>query len=571
MKINSVINLNNSNLKNLRHGNYKQNLNSVEYKKPQSYLPTKMFLSFQGGYTLNLKDTYDNLEWGEYPQDILPAIEKELNFNPSTKKTLYDIHFDKYKEILNCFSLDELKEKFPEFQDVLSVEDVEAKDESFIGRFKNNQLEGFPNDEDLTLQLIKLYWGQGFSLNDLSDYAAQNSPQGNKISLLYTMNKLNIPLMQRHYASVLKLSNKEYNERYTKEMSVRSREAKEEKQQRSEGEAVYIPTVEMTPERRKHISEALKKYYKENPEALVRMSKRQKDFYEQNPKYKEDLSLVMDYAWNKTQEGKSIKKYLSKFLKKYHQNLDISSDELSLKKAMSYENRCALDEFWSKNDWAKEKFSIAVQNGWNYISLHPEASEKSVLNIDIPIPKECTKFDTIPKTLKQKIYNFALSKGYPFKNVTFGIAFFYGDKPVEGKEKFAKQADYAQSVIDEFLNKNPKEADLSTTAKQYALLRMVNILKYNIKSKLPKSVTKEKSQILVQMMSQINKEVSTIFYIDAKGDFHPLSSDFDKVDEFYNAFMYQTHLMGLKDFPEYADKMFDDCYLYSCKMFNDVE
>ena len=60
--------------------------------------------------------------------------------------------------------------------------------------------------------MIKLYWGEGFSLSDLRKYAAGQD-------LHYTMKKLNIPFVSRDYGHILKLSDPEYNARLTREMT----------------------------------------------------------------------------------------------------------------------------------------------------------------------------------------------------------------------------------------------------------------------------------------------------------------------------------------------------------------
>ena len=232
----------------------KQNYQQKTYIRPNA----SQYLAFCGGYSINLAETYKNLYDGQYPVDIKETVEETLkNGNPSDK-TLYDIHFEKYKGVSDCYSLDELKEKFPEFKAVLSANDVEATPESFIGKFQNNELELFSNDEDLTLELIKLYWGQGFSLNGLSDYIAETFDDGKRIQLRHTLEKLNIPMMNRRYALVLKLSNKEYNEKFTSEMSIRLREAKEAKIQKAQGEPVVIPRGELSEAHKERISQGLK-------------------------------------------------------------------------------------------------------------------------------------------------------------------------------------------------------------------------------------------------------------------------------------------------------------------------
>ncbi len=52
---------------------------------------------FSGGYSIDLKKTYQHLEQEDYPAGIKSEVENCLRTN--TDKTLYDIHFEKYKGI----------------------------------------------------------------------------------------------------------------------------------------------------------------------------------------------------------------------------------------------------------------------------------------------------------------------------------------------------------------------------------------------------------------------------------------------------------------------------------------
>ena len=176
MKISNISFLNNDK-------NYKtqiQKTNKTINSTPQISLSfakmptTAQYLAFLG-YSGDLRETYKHLTFDECPFQIYNNILAELSKNNPDDKTLYDVHFEKYKHILDCYSLDELKQNFPEFKDVFSAYDVEALPDSVVGDFQNGESEIFTTEEDLALQLVKLYWGQGFSLNDLSDFVAQHS------------------------------------------------------------------------------------------------------------------------------------------------------------------------------------------------------------------------------------------------------------------------------------------------------------------------------------------------------------------------------------------------------------
>ena len=57
----------------------------------------------------------------------------------------------------------------------------------------------FDSEIDLSLQLLQLYWGEGFSLTDLANQFNGRNIQG-------TMERLNIPRVDRGYGIYLKLS-----------------------------------------------------------------------------------------------------------------------------------------------------------------------------------------------------------------------------------------------------------------------------------------------------------------------------------------------------------------------------
>ncbi len=459
MKITNFYPIKPFNNKKIQQSAKKQNIKQLPQIKNINYFPC-----FLGGYSLDLSKVAENLSEEKFPPDIFESIQKTIKNGNAKNKTLYDIHFEKYKGILDCYSLDELKEKYPEFKDVISVYDIETKENSFIDDFLKGKSEVFSDSEDLTLQLIKLYWGQGFSLTDLSKYMNENSTNAKDFSLHYTMSKkLNIPLMNKTYAQILKLSNKEYNKNLTEKLSIKIKEAKEAKKQKQEGEPVVIPRGPLSEAHKKHISESLKKYYKEHPETIYKLTQRQKDFLNQNPEFKETLSDVMDFAWNNTQEGFSIKKYLSKFMKKFG---GISQEELELKIEMPKEKMSALELFWIKNPWAKEKFSIATKKGWDYIKNNPVDLFYRRGNNNNQIIMHL-----IPKALNDKMTDWAKSKGYKikdyiyFRQILLSKSIVFDENPEYEKLK---------SLIDEITTKyekeNPQESDKTATAIQFLLI-----------------------------------------------------------------------------------------------------
>ncbi|MBR1617218.1 hypothetical protein IJ670_03615 [bacterium] len=188
------------------------------------------------GIGKNLNALYNLNPPLDYPsKDIEKRIEETLAMGNPENKQLCDFHFEHYKPVLDCYSLEELKSLkkadgsvlYPEFQEVNSVHDILVRDKSFIGDYLAGESKVFPTQEDLTLQIIKLYWAKGFSLNMLSNYIANEGLKEGELPANFTpkvsdgkgkniyhamKNRLNIPTMKIRYASYLQKSNEQFLE-----------------------------------------------------------------------------------------------------------------------------------------------------------------------------------------------------------------------------------------------------------------------------------------------------------------------------------------------------------------------
>lgn len=203
-----------------------------------------LFINFDGGASLSLKSTIQNLEFLSqatgrtmFPPKVQEKAQSILSVGNPHNKRLIDIHKNIFGKIKECDTLAEIKSLFREeklFDDVISDNEITFTEGSFADLVKKGQSEYFNKDEDLSVQIIKLYWGDGFSLNDLKTYTG-----GKDIN--YLLNKLNIPKREKTYGSYLKLSDEEYNTRITREMAQKRLESLDRKAQAQEGEPVYIP------------------------------------------------------------------------------------------------------------------------------------------------------------------------------------------------------------------------------------------------------------------------------------------------------------------------------------------
>ena len=210
------------------------------------------------------------------------------------------------------------------------------------------------------------------------------------------------------------------------------------------------------------------------------MSQRQKKFYEENPEFLERMSLAMDYAWNVTQEGRSVKKHLSKFMKKH----SITDEQLALKKEISQEQRCLLQQFWDKNPWAKEKFSTATKLGWENAFIEHTFDGQS-------INKEKITYNIMPVGMKNKICAWAKKKNKELPDVPIGRAVVYiNQSEIAANHKTKKAIRQAEAITEQYFKENPLDSDILASTIQYTLTEMYCDLTTNSPN-LPNSIRQD--------------------------------------------------------------------------------
>lgn len=478
--------------------------NKPQAEQPESSenLPmpsTKQYLAFTGGYSLNLAETITNLDKlaNKYP-DIYPKNVREwagmiLEEGNKQKDTLISIHKKLYENIKDCFNLKELKERFPEFKDVKSASELDAREGSLLDDLRKGKLEYFNNEEDLSLQIIKLYWGEGFSLNDLKAYT-----NGKDINNL--MERLNIPKVNRHYGHILKFSDPEYNERLTKQMVQKRMEALDIKAQQADNEPVYIKRGPLSSEHKKQISESLLKHYQENPEKIFTMSERQKQFYKEHPEQIEILHRVLTKAWNLFGADR-IKQALSKFLKnKGFKNF--TNNDLKYPNFVDKEKSIAMKQFWNSNEWARKSFSKNMEYAWKKVKAEQEM---------------CYTIDLTPELFKQRIYNWAEEKGIDLDSFSFYDLKYYPHKPELNSGKTSSASKYTREFID---SQKGDESQKMANTYLLSLLKFGKELKAIEKSK-ESGDTKELAAILRKVIH------GTIFDESRKINGSPMIKTFD--------------------------------------------
>ncbi len=415
--------------------------NCLSYANTSTILPVTFehfssAINFKGGYSINLAQTVERLPESVYPEGIRELAIKTVDMGNPEDKTLIDIHKEKYGKLLQMETLDEAKAEFPEFAGVLSDEEIKYSPNSFIDNVKDDKIEAFDPDVDLALQLLQMYWAEGFSLNDLKEYTEGKNIFG-------VLEKLNIPRLNPTYGSVLKLSNKEYNERITGMMSEKLKEAAIRKAEKRDG--IYIPRGPLTEEHKRKISESLIKHYGEHPEKGLAISERMRQYWLNHPEEAERLSLVAITAWA-LPEAKTIRKKLSKFMGLK----DISPEEFA--KMLNEERtnevivkRPTLKSFWERNVWAKEQWSKCMSKAWKKVKNDEKMS--SVPDYKVKI---------YPDAVKNNILRWFRANGYDlsrFSDDNF-MALQYGKRPVP------KPNEYTGDAITAYFDEDDARSDL---------------------------------------------------------------------------------------------------------------
>ena len=439
MKINPIgfnYGVNSQNIKN------KVQKNNIEQNKIENLPPVSAsyMLAFTGGKSLNLEQTVKQIEqFGSFPPDIKEEAEQIIKEGNPDNKTLIDVHKEKYEGLNYLDNLDDIKELYPEFEGVLPDSAVEIREGSFIDDVKKGKIPYFDKNQDVAVQLLQMYWGEGFSLNDLKTQFA-----GKSINSVFE--KLNIPKTDRTYGYYLKFSDKEYNERFTSKMSERLKGQHREKIARKDG--VYIPRGPLTPEHKANISKGLIKHYTEHPEKALEMSERQKRFYEEHPEEKIKFSEVMLRAWGK-REAAPIKKALSRFLKR-----PLTDEELSNIFAQDKETKAKMQAFWDKNKWAKDKFSNLMKKSW--------ARQKELDEMGL-IYEPFYTANLIPKKMQEKIGRIMAPNNKNFANIPTSLIpdlRELTDNPNLITPAGSIEMKETGKIIDDYFDANPSEQDV---------------------------------------------------------------------------------------------------------------
>ena len=460
----------------------KQDMGVVSEVNYQSvpFLGSGYYVGFKGNQnaSLNLEQTMDRLYEAEalkgekiIPERIREATDFVLEGGNPNKLALIDVHKQIYEDVLYSDSLDEVKKKYPEFDDVISINDIEKRKKSFISDIKSGENKLFSPDEDFALQLLKLYWAEAYSISDIEKYIDA------KTNAYELLKDLNIPRRHPHYALRLKLSDSEYNERFIETLKLRHAQRIEK-----ETGGVYIPRGALSSETKMKISEGLLEYYSKNPERIYLQSARQREFFSNNPEIAGLFREVLFDAW-RLSSSKPVKASMKSFYEKkrfeqrkqqqaaerfsklrgqnnmlrIQKEIVIPTDkELSDVKRLGSTQRNLMQEFWDNNPDAKRLFGRSLQCAWNRVKK-VKAAESNLLVLENGLP-------AYPKKLADRMRAWTIAKGYDADSIKLNMCISVGNfnKGIANKSMGAK-------LVTEYFAENPMMSDIYADSLAYAL------------------------------------------------------------------------------------------------------
>ena len=207
--------------------------------------------------------------------------------------SLYNIHIEYYRNLLNCKTLKEAKKKYPEFEQVIDAKDLDPSKMSYsLKQIKNGKKN--IKIEDLSLDLLKKYFSQLIAINKKDEYYGISAN-----GMRNMLEILNFPVYAKQYAIVLYKHNPEFLENASKKSSEYAKNHPEKGKQHSEFMKDFMqrPDVkarmqnrDMGDDFRAHMSEVTRKYNQEHPEKVEKQALALSNYFQNNLDARKNLS-----------------------------------------------------------------------------------------------------------------------------------------------------------------------------------------------------------------------------------------------------------------------------------------
>ena len=371
MNINNItsLNLNKNTILKSQKKNTNYSINSIESCdfKTVTYLKDYYLNQISFGKQLRANELIDRIGEGNFPSPEI--VEKLRELGISRDYSLYDIHREHYKGLLECQTLDEAKEKYPEFQDVIDAKSFNIKllnQQSTLYKILKGEIPGIDID-NFTLKILKKYYGKLKSTNDKKEYWGITSR-----TIVKLLTTLNIRILDSKYAAILAHQTSEFRAKQSqatckqwqdleyrnKQLQIRSTDEHKAKKSNSAIINWQDPnSIYNSEEFREKMSQAKTKNWQDLEYRNMQLQIRNTDEYKakisqistklwQNPEYREIHSLLQLAKW---QDPNSI----------------YNSEEVKIKQSQSAIAR------WQDSEY-REKMQIIFEAKSEAYKRHPE-------------------------------------------------------------------------------------------------------------------------------------------------------------------------------------------------------
>ena len=254
----------------------------------KNHIP-KDTISFSGKSQKTAKQKIEALPEESYPSIALRNFILE-RLEENKEANILDIHLEYYARLLDCETLNEAKELYPEFKEVIDATEIDEKIFGTKGfrKIQEGKLDGLTKD-NFSLTAIKLIFGKGISKTEIAEKGYFGIKYSGKIKEI--LSNLNIEIDQR-YAYLLqseKIKKAWQDDNFKEKQAQKRKEVWQDEEYRKKMRAIQ-KLNQNKPETKAKKEEKLR-IIRQTPEFREKISRISQEHW-QNPEYREKLSKI---------------------------------------------------------------------------------------------------------------------------------------------------------------------------------------------------------------------------------------------------------------------------------------
>ncbi len=213
------------------------------------------------------------------PERVFEAAKQIINSVPKAKRpTLYELHLELYKGLLECKTLDEARNMFPEFREVL--------DASIFKHSRSKHLKNLTVPlEDMSLRVLQDYYGRLLPQQEIGI----NLGFASKSAFDWFKDKIRFLPFKKNYLTLVYSSNESKNAVIAEKTRAFNRKNPERMLEHNRQAAQSNKSSEY----RKAQSQRIKQYDNENPERRSKIGKFTKEVWSRLPHIRKAISQEM--------------------------------------------------------------------------------------------------------------------------------------------------------------------------------------------------------------------------------------------------------------------------------------